>query len=344
MKTSVSTASNARRRTLALFTLLGLQALSGLPSAYANSSILNASYDVTRELFKDINPAFVADWKKKTGETASINQSHGGSSKQARSVIDGLEASVVTMNQANDIDILAEKGLIPATWSKAFPNNAAPFYSTMVFLTRKGNPLQIKSWEDLGKPGVKVIIPNPKTSGNGRYSYLAAWGSVIKAGGNEAQARALVDKIFKNVPVLDAGGRGATTTFTQREIGDVLVTFENEVQLAKQEFGNQYEVVYPKISILAESPVAVVDKVADKLGTRKTATAYLQYLYSEPAQEIIARHFFRPRSEAAFQKHAANFKPVTLFTIDEVFGGWKQAQKKHFDDGAEFDKLYQSKR
>ena len=344
MKTSVSTTSAARRRTLALLTLLGLQAVSGLPSAYANSSILNASYDVTRELFKDINPAFVADWKKKTGETASINQSHGGSSKQARSVIDGLEASVVTMNQANDIDILAEKGLIPATWSKAFPNNAAPFYSTMVFLTRKGNPLQIKSWEDLGKPGVKVIIPNPKTSGNGRYSYLAAWGSVIKAGGNEAQARALVDKIFKNVPVLDAGGRGATTTFTQREIGDVLVTFENEVQLAKQEFGNQYEVVYPKISILAESPVAVVDKVVDKLGTRKTATAYLQYLYSEPAQEIIAKHFFRPRSEAAFQKYAANFKPVTLFTIDEVFGGWKQAQKKHFDDGAEFDKLYQGKR
>jgi sulfate transport system substrate-binding protein len=213
-----------------------------------------------------------------------------------------------------------------------------------LFLTRKGNPKRIGSWDDLGKPGVKVIIPNPKTSGNGRYSYLAAWGSVIKSGGNEAQARQLVDRLFKNVPVLDAGGRGATTTFTQREIGDVLVTFENEVQLVKQEFGDNYDVVYPKTSILAESPVAVVDKVVDKLGTRRVATAYLQFLYSEQGQEIAAKHFFRPRSEVASKKYVANFKAINLFTVDEVFGGWKQAQKKHFDDGGEFDKLYQAKK
>ncbi|MFZ6742302.1 sulfate ABC transporter substrate-binding protein [Undibacterium sp. JH2W] len=310
----------------------------------ATGSILNASYDVTRELFKDINPAFVADWKKKTGESISVNQSHGGSSKQARSVIDGLEASVVTMNQANDIDILADKGLLPQDWAKQFPNNAAPFYSTMVFLTRKGNPKHIASWEDLGKPGLKVIIPNPKTSGNGRYSYLAAWGSVIKTGGTEAQARQLVENLFKNVPVLDGGGRGATTTFTQREIGDVLVTFENEVQLVRQEFGDNFEVVYPKISILAESPVAVVDKVADKLGTRKISTAYLQFLYTEAGQDLIAKHYLRPRSEIAAKKYAASFKPVNLFTVDDVFGGWKQAQKKHFDDGGEFDRIYHVKK
>lgn len=315
-----------------------------IPSAYAAGDILNASYDVTRELFKEINPAFVADWKKKTGESITINQSHGGSSKQARSVIDGMEASVVTMNQANDIDILAEKGLLPAEWAKAFPNGSAPFYSTMVFLTRKGNPKQVNSWDDLGKPGLKVIVPNPKTSGNGRYTYLAAWGSVIKSGGTEVQARQLVTRLFKNVPVLDGGGRGATTTFTQREIGDVLVTFENEVQLVRQEFGDNFEVVYPKTSILAESPVAVVDKVVNKLGNRKQATAYLQFLYSEAGQEIIAKHFLRPRSVIAVKKYAANFKPISLFTLDEVFGGWKQAQKKHFDDGGEFDKIYESKK
>ncbi|MBC3871376.1 sulfate ABC transporter substrate-binding protein [Undibacterium oligocarboniphilum] len=313
------------------------------PLAHATEPLLNASYDVTRELFKEINPAFIADWKKKTGETITINQSHGGSSKQARSVIDGLAASVVTMNQANDVDILADKGLIPGDWSKLFPNNSAPFYSTMVFLTRKGNPKHIANWEDLGKADVKVIIPNPKTSGNGRYTYLAAWGSVIKSGGSEAQARQLVDHIFKNVPVLDAGGRGATTTFTQREIGDVLVTFENEVQLVKQEFGNHYDVVYPKISILAESPVAVVDKVVDKLGNRKVATAYLQFLYSEQGQDIAAKHYFRPRSESAAKKYAMNFKPITLFSVNDVFGDWKQAQKKHFDDGGEFDRLYSKK-
>ena len=341
----IKTKQQQRRRNFAAVVLIaGISLFAAYPPAQAANSILNASYDVTRELFKDINPAFAADWKKNTGESISINQSHGGSSKQARSVIDGLEASVVTMNQANDIDILADKGLLPQDWAKQFPNNAAPFYSTMVFLTRKGNPKHINNWEDLGKPGLKVIIPNPKTSGNGRYSYLAAWGSVIKNGGTEAQARQLVEQLFKNVPVLDGGGRGATTTFTQREIGDVLVTFENEVQLVRQEFGDNFEVVYPKVSILAESPVAVVDKVADKLGTRKLATAYLQYLYTEAGQDLIARHFLRPRSEAAAKKYAASFKPIALFTVDEVFGGWKLAQKKHFDDGGEFDRIYQSKK
>jgi sulfate/thiosulfate transport system substrate-binding protein len=314
------------------------------PVAYAQTTLLNVSYDVARELFKDINPVFIADWKKSSGETLVINQSHGGSSKQARAVADGLEASVVTMNQANDIDFLAERGLVTADWAKKFPNNAAPFYSTMVYLVRKGNPKQIRNWEDLAKPGVKVVIPNPKVTGNGRYTYLAAWGSVIKKGGSEAEARDLVNKIFKNVPVLDGGGRAATTTFTQRDIGDVLVTFENEVQLVRQEFGNNFEVVYPSISILAESPVAVVDKVVDKKGIRKQATAYLQFLYSEPAQEIIAKHYFRPRSATVAKKHEAAFKPIQLFTVDEVFGGWKAAQKKHFDDGGEFDKIFQNRK
>lgn len=313
------------------------------PAAQAQTQLLNVSYDVARELFKDINPVFIADWKKNTGETITINQSHGGSSKQARAVADGLEASVVTMNQANDIDFLAERGLVPADWAKRLPNNSAPFYSTMVYLVRKGNPKQIRDWSDLAKPGVQVVIPNPKITGNGRYTYLAAWGSVIKKGGTEAQARDLVEKIFKNVPVLDGGGRAATTTFTQREIGDVLVTFENEVSLVRQEFGNNFEVVYPSISILAESPVSVVDKVVDKKGIRKQATAYLQFLYSEPAQEIIAKHYFRPRSATVFKKYEASFKPIQLFTVDEVFGGWKAAQKKHFDDGGEFDKIYQKR-
>jgi sulfate transport system substrate-binding protein len=318
-------------------------AMLGLPlqASAADTVLLNASYDVTRELFKEINPAFVAQYKKATGETVDVNQSHGGSSKQARSVADGMEAAVVTMNQANDIDILVDRGVVTADWAKKFPNGAAPFYSTVVYLVRKGNPKQIKSWDDLAKPGVQVIIPNPKTSGNGRYTYLAAWGSVLKKGGNEAQARELVGKIFKNVPVLDAGGRGATTTFTQREIGDVLVTFENEVNLVRTEFGDKFDVVYPAVSILAESPVAVVDKVVDRRGLRKQATAYLNFLYSEEGQEIIAKHSLRPRSEKAFKKYNAHFRQISLFSVDDVFGGWKAAQKKHFDDGGEFDKIYQ---
>lgn len=315
-----------------------------LSAAAADKELLNASYDVMREVFKDINPAFIAEYKTSTGETVVIKQSHGASSKQARSVADGMEAAVVTMNQASDIDLLVERGLVKPDWSKQFPNHATPFYSTMVYLVRKGNPKQIKDWADLAKPGVQVIIPNPKTSGNGRYSYLAAWGSVIKKGGTEAQARDLVTKLIKNVPVLDAGGRGATTTFTQREIGDVLVTFENEVQLVRNEFGDNFEVVYPSSSILAESPVALVDKVVDKRGVRKEATAYLNYLYSEAGQEIAAKHFLRPRSASVAKKYAAAFKPITLFTVDEVFGGWKAVQKKHFDDGAEFDQIYQPKK
>ena len=320
-------------------------ALLALPFAAqaADPELLNVSYDVARELYKDINPAFIADWKKKTGATVNVKQSHGGSSKQARSVADGLEASVVTMNQANDIDMLAERGLVASDWAKKFPHGAAPYYSTMVFLVRKGNPKQIKNWDDLAKPGVKVVIPNPKTAGNGRYTYLAAWGSVLKKGGTEAQARELVGRIFKNVPILDAGGRAATTTFTQREIGDALVTFENEVQMVRTEFGDNFEVVYPATSILAESPVAVVDKVVDKLGVRKEATAYLNFLYSDAGQEIGAKHYLRTRSEAINKKYATNYKPIALFTVDDVFGGWKAAQKKHFDDGGEFDKIYQFK-
>ncbi|NGZ87374.1 sulfate ABC transporter substrate-binding protein [Duganella aceris] len=336
------TNKNTARRLVVTSFLAASAAMLGLPlqAGAADTVLLNASYDVTRELFKDINPAFVADYKKATGETVNVNQSHGGSSKQARSVADGMEAAVVTMNQANDIDILVDRGVVAADWAKKFPNGAAPFYSTVVYLVRKGNPKQIKNWDDLAKPGVQVIIPNPKTSGNGRYTYLAAWGSVLKKGGNEAQARELVGKIFKNVPVLDAGGRGATTTFTQREIGDVLVTFENEVNLVRTEFGDKFDVVYPPVSILAESPVAVVDKVVDRRGLRKRATAYLNFLYSEEGQEIIAKHSLRPRSEKAFKKYNANFRQISLFSVDDVFGGWKAAQKKHFDDGGEFDKIY----
>ena len=339
------TKKNTSRRFVLTSLLAASAAVLGLPlqAQAAEVVLLNASYDVARELFKDINPAFVAEWKKTTGETVSVNQSHGGSSKQARSVADGMEAAVVTMNQANDIDMLADRGLVAQDWAKKFPHNAAPFYSTMVYLVRKGNPKQIRDWADLAKPGVKVVIPNPKTAGNGRYTYLAAWGSVLKKGGTEAQARELVGKIFHNVPVLDAGGRGATTTFTQREIADVLVTFENEVNLVRAELGDKFDVVYPSISILAESPVAVVDKVVDRKGIRKEATGYLNFLYSEQAQDIIAKHYFRPRSETAFKKYNANFKQISLFTVDDVFGGWKAAQKKHFDDGGEFDKIYQGK-
>ncbi len=338
----MKTTCNLRTRRALLALAAGL-AILPLGASAADAQLLNVSYDVARELYKEINPAFIADYKKTTGETVSINMSHGGSSKQARSVADGLEASVVTMNQANDIDMLADRGAVSPDWAKKFPHNAAPFYSTMIFLVRKGNPKQIKNWDDLAKPGVKVVIPNPKTAGNGRYTYLAAWGATIKKGGTEAQARELVTRIFKNVPVLDGGGRAATTTFTQRDIGDALVTFESEVQMVRTEFGDNFEVVYPPASILAESPVAVVDKVVDKRGLRKQATAYLNFLYSDAGQTIGAKHFLRPRSEAVARKFAANYKPISLFTVDDVFGGWKKAQKTHFDDGGEFDKIYQAK-
>jgi sulfate transport system substrate-binding protein len=337
---AIPSVSSLRRALLAL--ALGSAVLPFSAHA-ADVELLNVSYDVARELYKDINPAFIAEWKKSTGENITIKQSHGGSSKQARAVADGLEASVVTMNQANDIDMLADRGLVAKDWAKKFPDNAAPYYSTMVFLVRKGNPKGIHDWADLAKPGVKVVIPNPKTAGNGRYTYLAAWGSVIKKGGNETQARELVGKIFKNVPVLDAGGRAATTTFTQRQIGDALVTFENEVNLVRAEFGNDFEVVYPSISVLAESPVAVVDKVVDRKGIRKQATAYLNFLYSETGQTIGAKHYMRVRNDKVMKQFSANYKPIQLFTVDDVFGGWRAAQKRHFDDGGEFDKIYNAK-
>ena len=336
----MTTSPNSLRRWILA---LALGAALPLQASAAGTELLNVSYDVARELYKDINPAFIEAYKKQTGETVSVKQSHGGSSKQARAVADGLDASVVTMNQANDIDMLAERGLVAKDWAKKFPNNAAPYYSTMVYLVRKGNPKQIRNWEDLARPGVQVIIPNPKTAGNGRYTYLAAWGSVLKKGGKEQQARDLVGRIFKNVPILDAGGRAATTTFTQRQIGDVLVTFENEVSMVRAEFGDNFEVVYPSVSILAESPVAVVDKVVDRRNLRKPATAYLNFLYSPQGQEIGAKHFLRVRNEAVMKKYAANYKPITLFTVDELFGGWQKAQDRHFDDGGEFDKIYQSK-
>ena len=314
-----------------------------LPAMAAPVELLNVSYDVARELYKDINPAFVAEWKKTTGEDVVIKQSHGGSSKQARAVADGLDASVVTMNQANDIDMLADRGLVAKDWAKKFPDNASPYYSTMVFLVRKGNPKGIHDWADLAKPGVQVVIPNPKVTGNGRYTFLAAWGAAIKAGGKDAQARDLVTRIFKNVPVLDGGGRAATTTFTQRQIGDALVTFENEVNLIRAEFGNNFEVVYPKISVLAEDPVAVVDKVVDRKGPRKEATGYLNFLYSEAGQAIEAKHYLRVRNEKVMKQFAANYRPIQLFSVDDLFGGWRAAQKRFFDDGGEFDKIYQSK-
>jgi sulfate transport system substrate-binding protein len=319
--------------------------VAGASPALADVTLLNVSYDVTREFYKDYNAAFQKHWKAKTGETVTINQSHGGSSKQVRSVADGLQADVVTMNQANDIDLLHDRGdLIPADWAKRLPYNSAPYTSTSVFLVRKGNPKAIRDWDDLVKPGVQVIVPNPKTSGNGRYTYLAAYGYVLKKGGNDAKAREFVGKLFANVPVLDTGGRAATTTFTQREIGDVLVTFENEVTLIDKEIGgDKFDVVYPSVSIVAENPVVVVDKVVDKKGTRKQAQAYLEYLYSDEGQELAAKHYFRPRNEAIAKRYAANFQPLALFTVDEVFGGWQKAQKAHFDDGAAFDQIYTKK-
>jgi sulfate transport system substrate-binding protein len=311
---------------------------------HADTTILNASYDVTREFYQAYNTAFVAHWKAQTGETLTVNQSHNGSSKQARAVIDGLEADVVTMNQSTDIDILADKNLVPAEWNKLFPENAAPYTSTILFLVRKGNPKGIKDWNDLVRDDVEVIIPNPKLSGNGRYSYIAAWGYALKqSGGDEAKAKEFVRKFIANVPVLDGGGRAATMTFVQRNIGDVLLTFENEVHGTLKELGDKFEVVVPSVSILAESPVAVVGPVAEKRGTQKVAKAYLDYLYSEKGQEIIAAHYFRPRSKAVLKANSNIFPELKLLTIDEVAGGWAKALKVHFSDGGIFDQIYTKK-
>ncbi len=316
-----------------------LATAAGVATA-AGPTLLNVSYDVARELYKDINPAFQRSWKQQTGEDVKIDQSHGGSSKQARAVLDGLEADVVTMNQASDIDVLATRGkLLPEDWARRLPNNSAPTTSLTVILVRKGNPKAIHDWPDLARPGVSVVIPNPKVTGNGRYTYVAAWGSAIVAGGTPAQAKDLVRKIFANVPVFDGGGRAATTTFAQRGIGDALCTFESEVNLIKAEFGDDFEVVYPKSTILAENPVAWIDKVIDKKGTRKEAEGYLKFLWSDEAQEIAARHQLRPRSPALLVKYAKDFPKVRTFTIDELFGGWTKAQKDHFDDGAIFDQI-----
>ena len=319
---------------------------SGLSSvAHADTTLLNVSYDVTREFYKAYNVAFAKYWKQTTGETVTINQSHGGSSKQAGSVVAGLAADVITMNQANDIDILAERGgLVPADWAKRLPNNSAPTTSVTVILVRKGNPKGIKDWTDLAKPGVSVVIPNPKTSGNGRYTYLAAWGSVIKSGGNAVQARGLVEKLFANAPVFDGGGRAATTTFAQRNIGDALVTFESEVPLIQNEFNGDYQVVYPKVTILAENPVSVVDKVVDKKGSRKQAEAYLKYLWSDEGQLIAAKSHLRPRSPQVLAQFKSAFINVPTFTVDEVFGGWKKAQNDHFKDGGIYDQITASGR
>jgi len=321
-----------------------LFAISGVFSptlTYADTTLLNVSYDVTREFYKDFNASFIKYWKAKTGETVTINQSHGGSSKQARAVADGLEADVISMNQAPDIDILYERSkLIPKDWQKRLPNASSATNSTTVFLVRKGNPKNIKDWNDLIKPGISVVIPNPKTSGNGKYSYLAAWGYVIRKDGDEAKAKDFVTKLFKNVPVLDTGGRGATTTFAQRDIGDALLTFENEVNLIKKELGDKFDVVYPSASILAENPISVVDKFAKKHKTEAVAQAYVEYHFSEAGQEIAVHHYLRPSVASVASKYKDRFKSLDLFTVDEVFGGWAKAQKTHFADGGTFDQIY----
>lgn len=334
----------SRRETLSLGFGATLAFSAGVSPATAQAiSLLNVSYDPTRELYQEFNAAFIKHWKATAGETITIKQSHGGAAKQARSVIDGLEADVVTLALAYDIDALHEFGkLIPANWQTRLPHNSSPYTSTIVFLVRKGNPKQIKDWPDLAKSGIDVITPNPKTSGGARWNYLAAWGYALKqAGGNDAKGRELVSSIYKNVKVLDSGARGSTTTFTERGIGDVFISWENEAFLALKELGkDKFEIVVPSLSILAEPPVTVVDKVVDKRGTRKQATAYLEYLYSDEGQDIAGKHFYRPRSTKAADKYKDQFVKVSLFTIDELFGGWQTAQKAHFADGGIFDQIY----
>jgi sulfate/thiosulfate-binding protein len=333
-------------KTLALSVLLATSAALPLAGQTAHKpvTLLNVSYDPTRELYEDFNQQFAAYWKGKTGQDVTIRQSHGGSGKQARSVIDGLEADVVTLALAYDIDQIAEKGRsLPVDWQSRLPNNSSPYTSTIVLLVRKGNPKNIRDWGDLTKPGVSVVTPNPKTSGGARWNYLAAWAWALRQpGGGEATAKEFVGKLYKNVPVLDAGARGSTTTFVERGIGDVLIAWENEALLGIKELGpGKFEVVAPSISILAEPPVTVVDKVAGKHGTRQVAQAYLEYLYTPTGQELAARHFYRPQAAAVAAKYESQFPRMKLITVDEVFGGWKKAQATHFADGALFDQIYQ---
>jgi len=324
--------------------LIGLLALAATPiTSFAATELLNVSYDPTRELYQDFNKSFSKYWKQKAGQDVTVKQSHGGSGKQAGAVIDGLDADVVTLALAYDIDEIHDKGkLIPETWQKRLPHNSSPYTSTIVFLVRKGNPKHIKDWNDLVKPGVSVITPNPKTSGGARWNYLAAWAYALKQkGGSDAKAKQFVGALYKNVPVLDSGARGSTTTFVQRGQGDVLLAWENEAFLAVNELGkDRFEIVVPSLSILAEPPVSVVDKVVDRKGTRKVAEEYLKYLYSPQGQEIAAQNYYRPIDPKVAKKYAARFPKVKLVTIDGVFGGWRKAQKTHFADGGVFDLIY----
>ena len=322
-------------------TLLAVACLAVASAASAQTTLLNASYDVAREFYKDINAAFVPAYKKATGKDIKIDQAHGGSSAQARAVNDGLDADVVTFNTTTDIEFLASTGVVAKDWASRFPNDASPTTSTMLFLVRNGNPKNIKDWDDLVKPGVQVIVVNPKTGGNGRYAYLAAWGYVREKGGTEAQAAEFVGKLYKNVPVLGKGGRDATSIFLQRNTGDVLVTFESEVLSVDREFGKgKVDAIHPSVSIVAENPVAIVQRTVAKKGTGDAAKAYLDFLYSDQGQEIAAQHALRPRSDAVLKKHVELFKPIKLFTVSKYFGSLGDAQKVHFNDGGQFDKLY----
>jgi sulfate/thiosulfate-binding protein len=327
-------------RISSVLTSLALGATLAAPASA--QELLNVSYDPTRELYQDFNAAFAKHYAAKAGKQVTIQQSHGGSSKQARAVLDGLEADILTLALAYDIDAVAEGGLLPRDWQKRLPSNSSPYTSTIVFLVRKGNPKGIKDWSDLVRPGIQVITPNPKTSGGARWNYLAAWAYALKQpGGNDAKAKDFVAALYKNVPVLDSGARGSTTTFVQRGIGDVLLAWENETFLSIKELGpDKVDIVIPSLSILAEPPVTVVDKVADKKGTRAVAQAYLEYLYSPEGQEIAAKNYYRPRLDAVAKKYAATFPKVNLVTIDGVFGGWQKAQKRHFADGGLFDQIY----
>jgi sulfate transport system substrate-binding protein len=325
-----------------LLQLIGALAVAATVSHGKDLTLLNVSYDPTRELYAEINPAFVKYWKQKSGQTVNVQQSHGGSGKQARSVIDGLQADVVTLALAYDVDALFEKGkLIPQDWQKRLPNNSAPYTSTIVFLVRKGNPKGIKDWVDLAKSGVSVITPNPKTSGGARWNYLAAWAWALKNNNyNEAKAKEFVQKLFANVPLLDTGARGSTITFVQRKIGDVLIAWENEAFLAQKEYDEGYEIITPSLSILAEPTVTVVDKVAKRKGTTQLAEEYLKFLYTPEAQEIAGKHHYRPSLKEAVDRYASSFAKVELVTIDEIFGGWKRAHQVHFRDGGTFDQIF----